>query len=206
MQVAGFEFGVPLDANAVAPRPGSFVGASIGGFRWQGSGEFNFQLATDILFENIVHQQIVVGNNLPFAADLGYSDTTAYFWRVKPTSETQFGKLYSFNVTGTATDVENESESILPLSYSLAQNYPNPFNPVTRIEFVLPRAEKATVRVTNVLGETVTTLLDEVLAAGRHAIEWRGVDQTGKSVPSGVYFYSLRAGDFVEVRKMVLLK
>ncbi len=206
MQAAGFEFGVPLDANAVVPRPGSFVRANIGSFRWQGSGEFNFQLATDILFENIVHQQVVVGNNLPFATDLGYSDTTAYFWRVKPISEAQFGKLYSFNVTGTATDVENVSESILPLSYSLAQNYPNPFNPVTRIEFVLPRAEKATVRVTNVLGETVTTLLDEVLAAGRHAIEWRGVDQTGKSVPSGVYFYSLRAGDFVEVRKMVLLK
>lgn len=206
MQAAGFEFGVPLDANVIKPQPGSFVSATIGSFQWQGSGQFDFQLATDILFENIVHQQTVSGNNLPFSSDLGYSDTTAYFWRVKPTTESQYGKLYSFSVTGTATDVEDVSGATLPLTFSLAQNYPNPFNPTTRIEFELPRSEKATVRVTNILGETVATLLDEVLAAGRHVVEWRGTDRSGKAVPSGVYFYSLKAGDFSDVRKMVLLK
>ena len=206
IQAAGFEFGVPLDANAVRPQPGSFVSATIGSFQWQGSGQFNFQLATDILFENIVHQQTVSGNNLPFPDNLGYSDTTAYFWRVKPTTQSEFGKLYSFSVTGTSTDVEDASGSILPLTFSLEQNYPNPFNPTTRIEFELPRSEKATIRVTNVLGETVATLLDEVLTAGRHVVEWRGTDRSGKAVPSGVYFYSLKAGEFSDVRKMILLK
>ena len=206
MREGGFEFGVPLDANDVKQQPGSFVNATIGSFQWQGSGQFDFQLATDILFENIVHQQTVSGNNLPFPDNLGYSDTTAYFWRVKPTTQSEFGKLYSFSVTGTSTDVEDASGSILPLTFSLATTYPNPFNPATRIEFELPRSEKATIRVTNVLGETVATLLDEVLTAGRHVVEWRGTDRSGKAVPSGVYFYSLKAGEFSDVRKMILLK
>lgn len=205
MRSAGFEFGVPLEADAVAPRPGSFVGAAIGVFKWQGSGQFEFQLASDLAFQNILLSQSVSGNTLPFSSSLGYADTTSYFWRVKPAGSSEYGKVYSFNVVSAATAAENESP-ILPLTYSLEQNYPNPFNPSTRIEFTLARSGYAAVRITNILGETVATLLDEYIAAGNHIVEWQGTNQSGKLVPSGVYFYSLKAGDFSSVRKMVLLK
>ena len=205
MRPAGFEFGVPLEADAVAPRPGSFVGATISAFKWQGSGQFEFQLASDIAFQNILLSQSVSGNTLPYSSSLGYSDTTSYFWRVKPSGSGEYGKIYSFNVVSAATDAESESP-ILPLTYSLEQNYPNPFNPTTRIKFTLARSGYATVRITNILGETVATLLDDYIAAGDHTLEWQGTNQTGRPVPSGVYFYSLKAGDYSNVRKMVLLK
>lgn len=205
MAASGYEFGVPLDAGSVLPRPGSFVGATVGSFKWKGSGQFDFQLATDIGFQQIVTSQVVTGNILLYESDLGYGDTTTYFWRVKPAGTTEHGKIYSFNVIGAATAAENESP-VLPLTYSLAQNYPNPFNPTTSIEFTMARSGQASVRVTNILGETVATLLDEIVAAGNHVVAWRGVDQSGRAIPSGVYFYSLKAGDYSNVRKMVLLK
>ncbi|MFC1475366.1 T9SS type A sorting domain-containing protein [Candidatus Zixiibacteriota bacterium] len=104
-----------------------------------------------------------------------------------------------------ATGIFEES-SHLPDRYYLAQNYPNPFNPVTQIAFSLPAAADATLKVYNILGEDVTTLIDENLASGEHLAEWDGRDANGLNVSTGVYFYRLTASEFVSTRKMVLLK
>ena len=99
-----------------------------------------------------------------------------------------------------------EEETGVPGQYFLAQNYPNPFNPLTDISFGLAVGGHTTVTVYNMLGQQVKQLLDEYRAAGSHVVSWNGTDTLGRPVPSGIYFYRISANDFVETRKMVLMK
>ncbi|UCE17296.1 MAG: VCBS repeat-containing protein [Gemmatimonadota bacterium] len=92
-------------------------------------------------------------------------------------------------------------ELSVPSEYTLSQNYPNPFNPDTEIQFGLPRTSKVTLTVYNVLGQIVEVLVDSELDAGYHGIRWDGSDLT-----SVVYFYRLMAGDFTDMKKMMLIK
>ncbi|MDD4052722.1 MAG: FlgD immunoglobulin-like domain containing protein [candidate division Zixibacteria bacterium] len=94
----------------------------------------------------------------------------------------------------------------IPTQYFLSQNSPNPFNPTTSIRFGLPKAGKVRLDVVNILGQTVKSLVNQDMAAGYHAVVWNGDDADGHGVASGIYFYRLRAGDFTQSRKMVLLK
>ena len=95
---------------------------------------------------------------------------------------------------------QNNTEQ-LPTEFALHQNYPNPFNPATEISFSLPNAADVKLEIFNIMGQRVATLADQHLEAGNHGVIW-----DGSHVASGVYFYRLEAGDFVESRKMVLLK
>jgi hypothetical protein len=88
----------------------------------------------------------------------------------------------------------------------LEQNAPNPFNPVTRISFYLERGGRVTLRIFDVAGRLVTTLVDRDLPAGPHSVTWRGHDDRGRQVATGVYFYALRSSKNVLTRSMVLLK
>jgi len=94
----------------------------------------------------------------------------------------------------------------LPNRFTVRQNYPNPFNPITIIGFDLPERVKVNLEVYNVLGQRVITLADREMDAGVYNIEWDGSDEQGKPVATGVYLYKLAAGDFVETRKMMLIK
>jgi M6 family metalloprotease-like protein len=93
-----------------------------------------------------------------------------------------------------------------PLQTGLAQNYPNPFNPSTTIPFELAGASHATLRVYNIRGQLVRTLVDGALEAKQYRIEWDGRNDAGLGVSSGVYFYKLVADGFEDVRKMVVAK
>lgn len=97
-------------------------------------------------------------------------------------------------------------DDALPTFFSLAQNYPNPFNPTTRIAFDLPEQSLAKLVVYNLLGQQVNVLTNRHMNAGHHVLDWNGLDASGNSVASGVYFYELRAGDFVAKKKMLLLR
>jgi len=105
-----------------------------------------------------------------------------------------------------ATDVRDISRGIIPRQYTLSQNYPNPFNANTQIVFELPKAGRVTLELFNLLGQKVSTLVNEYLSAGTKIVNWDGRDNKGASVPSGIYFYQLRSGDFIEKKKMVFLK
>jgi 5'-nucleotidase len=85
-------------------------------------------------------------------------------------------------------------------------NHPNPFNPSTTIRFSMPVAGQATLRVFDTRGRLVKTLVDENLAAGRHAVVWDGKDDGGRSAASGVYFYRLRSDDRIATKSMLLVK
>jgi minor extracellular serine protease Vpr len=94
-----------------------------------------------------------------------------------------------------------EQVSAVPQQYELLQNYPNPFNPSTTFSFALPAKDHVTLRVFNLLGQEVATLLDEDLAPGKHQLRW-----TAEGLASGTYFYRLQAGGFQETKKMVFVK
>ena len=93
-----------------------------------------------------------------------------------------------------------------PQCFSLSQNYPNPFNPQTSIKYALPQDAQVRLTVYNVLGQKVATLVDEFQDAGFKTVWWDGKDVEGDEVSSGVYFYRLTAGEFSEVRKMMMVK
>lgn len=102
--------------------------------------------------------------------------------------------------------VEDLNAPVLPTAFALGQNTPNPFNPTTTIDFALPKASNVRVEVFNILGQKVTTLVDEYLSAGFKRVDWDGTDATGRAVASGVYLYKMTAGDFSETKKMMLMK
>jgi len=102
-------------------------------------------------------------------------------------------------VPGT-TSVQQTSNEI-PMSFLLEQNYPNPFNPSTTIQFALPQTAFVSLEVFNIVGELVDVLVSQELSSGKYNYQWNGLTLT-----SGVYFYRLQAGSFVETKKMLLIK
>lgn len=100
----------------------------------------------------------------------------------------------------------SDRDGTLPNDFELMPNYPNPFNPSTAISFALPEPRHVVLEVYNLLGQRVVRLYDGLAPAGYLDLVWDGRDHTGHSVGSGVYFYRVSAGDFNQVRKMVLLK
>jgi hypothetical protein len=106
----------------------------------------------------------------------------------------------------TTTVNKGSGDEIIPRGFSLSQNFPNPFNPTTQINFTLPAASLVRLDVYNTVGQKVSTLANEHMAAGTHTVSWNGRTSNGEPAASGVYFYRISAGDFTESRKMLLMK
>ncbi|MCH8943127.1 MAG: T9SS type A sorting domain-containing protein, partial [Bacteroidetes bacterium] len=138
----------------------------------------------------------------------GLSSGTDYFWRVSAInsagnfSDTS-GYYYKFT-TLTVTAVDNEA--IIPQEYATEQNYPNPFNPTTTIRFALPEASFVTLKIYNMLGQEVKTLVNEQKNAGTFNVQWKGDNDSGNKVSSGTYIYRVIAGSHIFTKKMILLK
>jgi hypothetical protein len=96
--------------------------------------------------------------------------------------------------------------SQLPLEFALEQNYPNPFNPATTLKYTLKENAKVTLKVYNVLGQLVKTLVNEKQTAGFKTVTWDGTNEAGVKVSSGIYIYRIEAKNFVQSRKMILMK
>ena len=121
---------------------------------------------------------------------------------IKKNSEGKFvGELYFDDLqVGTPVGVE-ENELSSPIKYTLEQNYPNPFNPSTSIQYSVPGSEFVSLKVYDILGNEVATLVNEQKQAGNYKVNF-----DAKNLSSGVYFYSIRTGQFNQIRKMILLK
>ena len=113
------------------------------------------------------------------------------------------GPSFTF-ANGNITGVEKDTE--IPAEYSLSQNYPNPFNPSTVISYSLPTNSFVTLKVFDLLGREVKTLVNNDVFAGKHTVRWNGEDNSGKTVSAGVYVYRVAANNFVSSKKMILLK
>lgn len=102
---------------------------------------------------------------------------------------------------GGLNSIESGPNDPLPKEFALGQNYPNPFNPVTTIRYQLPQSSHVTLKIYNIFGQVVATLVDGAEHAGFKSVEWNA-----GNIPSGVYLYHLQAGNFVETKKMILLR
>ena len=119
------------------------------------------------------------------------------------------GNWQQMNPTPGSSNIEElttENLEQLPAVFSLHQNYPNPFNPVTRINYDLPENVQVTIKVYDLLGRNISTLLNKHQEAGYRSIVWDGRDDGGNSVAAGIYLFQIQAGDFIQSKKMVLLK
>ena len=105
------------------------------------------------------------------------------------------------NFSDNIVNVQTRIDRNITLSPILQQNYPNPFNPNTTIQFDLPKTSKVTLKVFNILGEEVSTLVSDRLSAGSHTYEW-----DASNLSCGVYLYRLEAEGYFETRKMILMK
>ncbi len=115
------------------------------------------------------------------------------------------GNESPFAVTGPG-EITGDDPMPMPEATFLAQNYPNPFNPITSIGFGIKASGYVSIRIYDAAGRLVTTLVDESRLAGRYTTEWNGQNTDGSTAASGVYFYRLKAGDFLETKKMILLR
>ncbi|MCH7722216.1 MAG: T9SS type A sorting domain-containing protein [Bacteroidetes bacterium] len=109
------------------------------------------------------------------------------------------------------TSVEGRDDKSIPTEFILSQNYPNPFNPSTSIEFSVPVNSNVRLTIYNLLGQEVTTLVNEELSAGNYSVIWNGTDKNGLQVSSGVYLYKMKANGnngtpYSQTKKMILLK
>lgn len=133
-------------------------------------------------------------------------------WRNAPQGN-PFTKIFSY-INGLNTEVTtaathfiddqvsvNQISSIVPNEFKLSQNYPNPFNPTTKINFSLPKPGNVSLKVYDVSGKTVATLVNEKLKAGVFEYEF-----SGAGLSSGIYFYRITANEFVETKRMILVK
>lgn len=128
--------------------------------------------------------------------------------------ETYFYKLIDVDFEGVETEHEaievklniGSENSVSKLEYQLLQNFPNPFNPSTKIGFTIERDNFVTLKIYNLKGQLIKTLVEKDLAKGLHQISWNGTDESGNSVASGNYIYEIVSGTFRQAKKMTYLK
>jgi hypothetical protein len=175
------------------------------------------KLALDVRDENdvrvyyqvvdMVEAPIMGGSVTPTTVKVGRADTDANNWWFIPPFRGYLDNVQIFNYPSRGiTDVENPGDPNSPWTFSLHQNYPNPFNPTTRIEYALPKAMRAELLVYDLVGRRVKTLVNEEKHAGQHFVQWDGMNEAGRGVSSGTYFYKLTAGSFTKVEKMMLVR
>lgn len=171
-----------------------------------GITSYRLQLDDDLAFGS---PEIDVETEAPYFDANDLPGETTFYWRVSAMNEcgsSAWSDVRNFT-TGIVTDADNPVLDEVPRRYSLSQNHPNPFNMETSIEFSLAEHQAVTISIYSLLGERVRILLDGIiLPAGESSIRWDGYSDDGRPVPSGVYFYRIKSGGFIETRKMVLMK
>jgi hypothetical protein len=149
--------------------------------------------------------------NIPLDSYTGHSNVEFRFHFISDNTGTADGwYIDDVQINFKPTSVEEEPV-LVPTEFSLSQNYPNPFNPSTIIKFKVQGSRfkvplPTTLKVYNVLGQKVRTLVDEPKQTGEYEAIWDGKDDKGEVMASGIYFYQLKAGNLTDTKKMLLLK
>jgi len=148
----------------------------------------------------------VIANNIEFSTQVEF---IAYPTILNCEDNPEFcfeGDTISFSIPINVDLVSNDDKIIYPKEYHLYQNYPNPFNPVTTLRYDIPENAFVNIRIYDLKGRLVKTLVSKEQTAGYKAIKWVGVDNKGQPVSAGIYLYEIQAGEFRQTKKMVLLK
>lgn len=190
------------------------LGATPSEFTWEPAADavdlpeevmYIFELSDDEMFANKL-DSVKVSGDTTYSTVASLGDGT-YYWRVSAMNSsglTTFGSgsdtaPFRFTI-GQAVSTEDGPGGI-PTQYSLEQNFPNPFNPTTNIAFSIPQAGSVSINVYNILGQQVASVTQGRFAAGTHTVTFNA-----SSLSSGVYIYQLRAGNFIQTRKLTLVK
>lgn len=121
---------------------------------------------------------------------------------------TTLGHLYLYNRLFSSSQyvLNTVNDIVIPQEINISQNYPNPFNQTTEIQYSLPNDTQISIIIFDLMGREVMNLVNEYKKGGKYTIHWDGKDDVGRSVSGGIYFYKLQTKDFIQTRKMVLLK
>lgn len=154
-------------------------------------------------FSSIIYDQEITSLPICVGSPTLQPNTT-YYWRVtrRFAGQSTFGGWYypGWFHTASLTRITPIAGEV-PKAFKLEQNYPNPFNPVTQIKFAIPKQEFVNLKVYDITGKEIKTLVNDIKSAGYYIVDFNASDFT-----SGTYFYKLEAGEFTEVKKMILIK
>jgi len=194
----GFTYTPSVLANPVAN-----AGDLLNGFAFQPntsvSGQVNFAFAGANSFSNDGVLAKITFDVVGKSGDSTLLDLTSAVFNDSIAATLQDGKFIVVEPTAV-------KETRAPLTFRLHQNYPNPFNPSTTISYEIPVATKVTLKMYNTLGQEIRLLVDKFQPVGVYHVRWDGLDQLGQAAPAGIYIYEMRSGDFVQRRKLILLK
>ncbi|MDP3684373.1 MAG: T9SS type A sorting domain-containing protein, partial [Ignavibacteria bacterium] len=197
-----FQAGFPNVPSLIEPKHATLNVPLNPIFKWMresAATSYRFQLATTIQFppETMKIDTTITDTTLQI---LNLSPLKNHFWRVSALNDygaSLWSGSFGFK-TGSATDIENEN---IPTQFELKQNYPNPFNPVTTICFALPNKSFVSLKVFDVLGTVVQTLIEEEKHEGYFSVVFNA-----SKLASGIYFYKLQTSDAIAVKKFIVLK
>ncbi|MDI6767249.1 MAG: S8 family serine peptidase, partial [Bacteroidota bacterium] len=195
----------PANNSIVTPSP------TLSWKQLYGAPSYRVQVAANINFINPVYDWSGITSNSVVIPNL--SPNTNYFWRVIGGSSLcnvapLWSDTWGFTTTGEIPLPELELQKLAhqtkekPTIFSLSENFPDPFNPITKIKYSLPEDVNVTLKVYDILGREIATIVDEQKSAGWHEVEFSTEDR----LASGVYIYKIQAGKFLAVNKMILTK
>ncbi len=191
----------PSRFNLLQPTNGTELETLLPEFKWNDTERaigYRLEISDIIDFSSIIIDSSLTDTSfIPFEK---LYNGTEYYWRVKAFGEggaSEWSEPFSFTIP---VNVSNEIDE-LPTEFSLSQNFPNPFNPSTQISYTLPEATVIRLNVINNLGQHVATLVNERKSAGWHTVQF-----DASTLSSGLYFYTIKAGNFIQTRKMLLIK
>jgi hypothetical protein len=193
---------LPSAPNLIAPENNATLNSDTVLFVWGKSFEDVTKYWLELDTTDQFSTPIYVDSSIVDTTLMYYSlqDNQDYWWRVKALNSIgwgDFSEVGTFIVNITSVDEGNE----LPVEFSLKQNFPNPFNPVTNIKYSIKERSQVGLVLYDILGREIKVLINEEQDAGHYNIEFNA-----GNLASGIYLYKLKAGDFVETKKMVLMK
>ena len=195
---------LPSPPNLYSPQKGS-IGVTIPvEFKWFSSAEaenYSLNVSEDSNF-TILNISETVFDTFYVASNL--ETNKKYFWKVianNLSGSSSDSEIWYFTTVTTSVEDVN-----LPTKFILYQNYPNPFNPSTTIKFKLPEDGFTTLKIYDLFGKEVATLINDKLSAGTYEVKFSSDDLKDKSLSSGIYFYQLKSGKYSDSKKMILLK
>lgn len=160
------------------------------------------------IIDSAAYGNIIVASNgiVEYSPNVGFYGMDSFTYTVSDTQGSVSNAATVTVIVEPSAAVDHTVHQSVPEKFQLSANFPNPFNPETKIEFEIPQFTTVSIGIYDASGKLVKTLIDEPMEPGYHSVIWHGNDDNDRTVNSGVYFYKMRAGNYSEVMRCVLLR